>query len=245
MVAVSANRYIERANRQPTDNGMCPMPLEHEIAEGLRFDRFAGDYDNRLSNCPVRTTVRKQLVEIVRTLQPRVIVDVGCGTGRALISLAPSIEAGVGLDVSHEMLNVAKRNACDAAADNLQFEFGSFHDLASDHQFWPTGTRPDVIMQSYALHHLPRDEKRMAIKSMVDAVEPARGFVILGDLMFFEDPAGLEAEYPVVGYDPQTDRPEAADVMTLILKDLGCVVQTYPVHPLAGIVVGKARHRAV
>jgi hypothetical protein len=62
--------------------------------------------------------------------------------------------------------------------------------------------------------------------------------------MFFDDPAGLEAEYPVVGYDPQNDHPETADVLANMLEDLGCVVQTYPVHPLAGIIVGELRHPA-
>src|SRR5205814_376181 len=50
---------------------ICPMPLEHEIAEGLRFDRFASDYDSRLSQCPVRTTVRNRLVDIVRAESAR------------------------------------------------------------------------------------------------------------------------------------------------------------------------------
>src|SRR5260370_23841532 len=106
------------------------MPLKHEIAEGLRFDSFAGDYNSPKSDCPVRTAVRNRLVEIVRTLRPRVIVDVGCGTGTALIALAGSIEFGVGLDVSYEMLKVAERSAVKAAAKNLKFVFGSFHDLA-------------------------------------------------------------------------------------------------------------------
>lgn len=218
------------------------MPLEHELAEGLRFDSFAGDYDSQISACPVRTTVRNRVVEIVRSLRPRVVVDVGCGTGAALIALAPSIEFGFGLDVSREMLKAAERNAAEAAANNLKFVFGSFHDLASDHQFWPTGTRPDVIMQNYALHHLARDEKRFAIDSMVKAVSPSTGVVVLGDLMFFDDPAGLEAEYAAAGYDPQNDHPETATVMTKMLEDLGCAVQTFPVHPLAGIIVGQLRN---
>ena len=217
------------------------MPLEHEIAQGLRFDGFAGDYDSRTSECPVRTAVRNRLIEIVRSLRPHVIADVGCGTGTALIALAPSIEFGVGLDVSREMLKAAERNAPEAGAENLKFVFGSFHDLARDHQFWPTGIRPDVIMQCYALHHLSQDEKRVVIESMVKAVSPARGFVVLGDLMFFVDPAGLEAEFAAVGYNPQNDHPETADVMAKMLDDLGCVVQTYPVHRLAGIIVGELR----
>ncbi|MBI3865629.1 MAG: class I SAM-dependent methyltransferase [Planctomycetia bacterium] len=217
------------------------MPLEHEIAEGRRFDGFAGDYDCRTSDCPVRTTVRNRLVEIVRTLRPRIVVDLGCGTGAALIALAPSIELGIGLDVSHEMLKVAVRNAAVAGAANLKFAFGSFHDLNSKHQFWPVGTLPDVIMQNYALHHLPRDEKRTVIDSMVRALSPAAGFAVLGDLMFFDDPVELEAEYAAAGYDPQNDHPETATALAKMLEDLGCVVQTYPVHPLAGIIVGQRR----
>ncbi|MBI3675195.1 MAG: class I SAM-dependent methyltransferase [Proteobacteria bacterium] len=217
------------------------MPREHELAEGLRFDRFAGDYDSQYSACPVRTTVRNRLVEIVRALRPHLVLDVGCGTGTALIALSPEIDLGVGVDVSHEMLKAAERNALEAGAENLKFAVGSFHDLAGDHQFWPTGRHPDVIMQSYALHHLPRDEKRAAIDSMVRALSPGRGFVVLGDLMFFDDPAGLEAEYAAAGYDPQNDRPETAAVLATMLEDSGCVVQTHPVHPLAGIVLGERR----
>ena len=215
------------------------MPLEHETSQGLRFDSFAGDYDSRTSECPVRTAVRTRLIDIVRSLRPRVVADVGCGTGTALIALSPSIESGIGLDVSHKMLKVAERNAAEAGAENLKFVFGSFHDLARDHQFWPTGIRPNVIMQCYALHHLPQDEKRVAIDGMVKAVSPARGFVVLGDLMFFDDPAGLEAEYAAVGYNPQNDHPESADVMAKLLQDAGCFVQSYQVHPLAGIIVGE------
>ena len=215
------------------------MPLGHETAEGLRFDGFAGDYDSRASEPPVRTIVRTRVVEIVRTLRPRVVVDVGCGTGTALITFAPSIELGVGLDVSHEMLKVAERNAVKAGAVNLKFAFGSFHDLASGFQFWPTGSRPDVIMQNYALHHLPRDEKRVVIDSMVRALSSGTGFVVLGDLMFFDDPAGLKAEYAAVGYDPQNDHPETAAVLAKMLEDSGCIVKTHQVHPLAGIVVGE------
>jgi SAM-dependent methyltransferase len=220
------------------------MPLTHEIAEGIRFDRFACEYDSPTTECLVRTEVRNRLVEIVRMLQPRIVVDVGCGSGAALIVLSPAIEFGVGLDVSREMLRVAERQASKAAAANLRFLFGSFHDLNGDHDFWPTGTRPDVVVQNYALHHLPHDEKRIAIAGMVKAVSAARGTVVLGDLMFFDDPAGLEAEYPLAGYDPQNDRPETAHVMATMLEDLGCVLRTHRIHPLAGVVVGTLGHRS-
>lgn len=226
----------------PGQKTLRPMPLKHEIAEGLRFDAFAAGYDSQTSQCPVRMTVRNRLVDIVRALQPRVIVDVGCGTGTALVALAPSIESGIGLDASHAMLKVAEGNAFEAGAKNLKFIFGSFHDLAGDHQFWPTGTFPDVIMQNYALHHLPRDEKRLAIESMVKAVTPAQGFVVLGDLMFFDDPAGLAAEYSAAGYDPHNDRPETADDLAKMLRDMCCEVQTYRVHALAGIIAGGLPH---
>lgn len=106
--------------------GIYPVPLAHETARGIRFDSFAAGYDSRTSECPVRTAVRTGLVEIVRSLRPRGIADVGCGTGTALIALSPSIEFGIGLDVSHEMLTVAERNAAEAGAENLKVAAGGW-----------------------------------------------------------------------------------------------------------------------
>ncbi len=217
------------------------MPLMHEIAEGRRFDQFADGYDHNPGQYPVRTLVNREVVEVVSRRSPKFVVDVGCGTGQALIALAHRITAGVGMDVSERMLAIARRKAQHAGFRHVQFHFGSFHDLRTKHDFWPEDQRPDVIIETYALHHLPQSEKRQVLASMAAAVDSSGGAIVLGDLMFFEDPAGLEAEFENAGYDPTTDKPETADTMAQMLEDLGFMVETCPIHPLAGIVIGVTK----
>jgi len=212
------------------------MPAQHEIAEGLRFDSFAPGYDENQEQNQIRTKIREEAVALIRQLKPRIVVDVGCGTGKALVALSETITTGTGLDVSPKMLDVARRNATSAGCGNLEFHFGSFLDLET-RTFWPTDRAPDVVMQTYALHHLPREEKRRALACMANAVRAVRGNVILGDLMFFEPPVGLEHEFSLVGYDPNTDLPETADTLAQMLEHLGFSVQCFPMHPLAGVIV--------
>jgi SAM-dependent methyltransferase len=211
------------------------MPAQHEIAEGLRFDSFAPCYDENRGQHPIRTQVREEAVALIGRLKPRNVVDVGCGTGKALVALSETITTGTGLDVSRKMLDVARRNAASAGCGNLEFHFGSFLDLET-RTFWPTDLAPDVIMQTYALHHLPREEKRRSLACLANAVRAARGSIVLGDLIFFEPPVGLESEFSLVGYDPTTDLPETADTLAQMLENLGFSVQRFPVHPLAGVI---------
>ena len=44
------------------------MPAQHEIAEGLRFDSFALGYDENPGQCPIRTRVREEAVELIARL---------------------------------------------------------------------------------------------------------------------------------------------------------------------------------
>jgi SAM-dependent methyltransferase len=213
------------------------MPAPHEVEQGIRFDSLAPNHDDR-GQYPIRTRVRELQVALIKGLKPRHAVDVGCGTGAALIALADTIASGVGLDVSRKMLDIACHNAASAGCRNLEFLFGSFLDLES-RTFWPEDRAPDVIMQTYALHHLAQEEKRRALACMANAVRPARGSIVLGDLMFFREPAAFEAEFSLVGFNPANDRPETADTLAQMLEELGFRVQASPVHPLCGVIVAS------
>ncbi len=213
------------------------MPLDHEVAEGLRFDQFADDYDASAQVHPVRTAVRRRVVERVRQLGGRIVLDVGCGTGQALIELSPDIELGIGVDVSRRMLSRAEQNARQAGCKNLRFRFGSFHDLRDAASLCGEALVPDAIIQNYALHHLSREEKQFVLAAMANVVNrEQRGLIVLGDLMFFETPQGLEAEFAAAGYDPANDHPEPAADLAAMLEQLGFTTTLDRLHPLAGVI---------
>ena len=70
-------------------------------------------------------------VEVVRRyLRPSdQVLDVGTGGGEKLLSLAPHFGAGVGVDVSEEMIETALGNRSAAPATNVSFEVMSGHAL--------------------------------------------------------------------------------------------------------------------
>ena len=54
----------------------------------------------------------------------RRLVDLGSGTGRMLTLLADRVGSAIGLDLSQQMLNIARRNAAEAGLDRLELRHG-------------------------------------------------------------------------------------------------------------------------
>lgn len=64
------------------------------------------------------------LVEAVRAAGAREVLDVGCGTGATTLAIAASLGGGgraLGLDLSPSMIDMARRRAKEAGADNADF----------------------------------------------------------------------------------------------------------------------------
>ncbi len=109
----------------------------------------------------------KDLLAAMPGLEPRLVYDLGCGTGRITLELArryPSAEV-VGLDISPAMLDR------DASTDpvNLRFETG---DIAS----WNPSTPPDVIFSNAALHWLPDHD--VVLPRLISQLAPGGNFYI-------------------------------------------------------------------
>ena len=100
-------------------------------------------------------------------LEPSLVYDLGCGTGRITVELArryPSAEV-VGLDISPAMLDR------DATTDppNVRFEMG---DIAS----WNPSTQPDVVFSNAALHWLP--DHHVVLPRLISQLAPGGNFYI-------------------------------------------------------------------
>ncbi|MFZ5967960.1 MAG: class I SAM-dependent methyltransferase [Bacillota bacterium] len=107
------------------------------------FDKVANDYD------PWYTSALGKFVDEVETqlafslFQPKPgmrILDVGCGTGNFSIKLAKMGCKVIGVDISEEMLAIARKKAADAKLDmefhqmdvyHLDFEDNSFDGIFS------------------------------------------------------------------------------------------------------------------
>jgi demethylmenaquinone methyltransferase/2-methoxy-6-polyprenyl-1,4-benzoquinol methylase len=100
------------------------------------FDNIAPNYDrlNHILSFQIDRIWRSRVVRIVRRLKPRRVLDVATGTGDLAILLARKIEGAkiVGVDLSGEMLNVARRKVESAELnDRISLEKGDAEGLTT------------------------------------------------------------------------------------------------------------------
>ena len=77
------------------------------------------------------------------------ILNVGCGPGTVTAGLARRSGRVMGLDMSAEMVEEARRHAADCGLDNASFQVGSAYDLPWDDDSF------DVVYAHQVLQHLP------------------------------------------------------------------------------------------
>ncbi|HVT75900.1 MAG TPA: class I SAM-dependent methyltransferase [Acidimicrobiales bacterium] len=104
-------------------------------------------------------------------------VDLGAGTGFLTLALAPDVDKIIAVDVSPSMLD---KLAADAAADGLENVRCLVADLAIVDL--PEAS-VDLVVSSYALHHLRDVDKRALIVRTKRWLRPG-GRLVVADMMF-------------------------------------------------------------
>ena len=140
-------------------------------AEEWGSEEFAQRYLSRADGYPRRDEGERALLEFVPAGARRVL-DLGTGDGRLLaLVLGDGPMRGVGVDVSEPMLRAAaERFGDDARVELLR------HDLVEP---LPALGRFDVVVSSFAIHHLEDDRKRALYGEIFDALEPGGLFANL------------------------------------------------------------------
>ncbi|MBU3129098.1 MerR family transcriptional regulator [Clostridium tagluense] len=145
------------------------------------FDGWAKNYDNDVKGDRGSLKIYKNYEVILDRVFKKAtynidkeveILEIGVGTGN-LANRFLSIGLHItGLDQSREMLNVAKEKF-----PKLKLRLGEFLKLPFENNTF------DVIVSTYAFHHLNEEEKIVAIKEMLRILKND-GKIIIGDLMF-------------------------------------------------------------
>jgi len=145
-------------------------------ADVFNHDEEADGYDADVADesHPVRSGYRATLDWVVARAEVRpgdVVVDLGSGTGNLSIRL-PRGRRLVCVDVSERMLAIAK----DKLGDEVEY-------VHSDLLEWSERPdRYDVVVSTYAIHHLTSEEKAGLIAAVAARLAPGGRFVV-GDLM--------------------------------------------------------------
>lgn len=123
------------------------------------FASRAGEWDRIRSLHVDEARVERALTERFDAGRPRNLLDIGTGTGRVLQLFAPRIGFGLGLDLSLEMLEVARANLDRARHRNCQVRQGDMYRLelpdatfeaATLHQVLHFADQPGAVLQEAA-----------------------------------------------------------------------------------------------
>ena len=179
--------------------------MKNETAQGF-YDRFAGTFD-AMVDWPARIKKEEPLLrEVFQRAKAGRILDAGCGTGWHAIEFARWGYEAVGVDLSPQMVEMARGNARNAGVE-VDFEVGSFGELSEI--FGPTF---DVVLCiGNSLPHLTTEGAlQEAIRNFYAVLRPG-GFVLVQNLNYDRQVAQQRRFFPAKGK-------EVNDVETLIWR---------------------------
>jgi ubiquinone/menaquinone biosynthesis C-methylase UbiE/Fe2+ or Zn2+ uptake regulation protein len=135
------------------------------------FDRNAASWDQLRTLHAPDQAVEAALLALVGKRPFQSMLDLGTGTGRLLELFAPLYRRGVGIDLSREMLAVARANLDRAGVSHAQVRQGDL--------FAPPVERDsfDLITMHQVLHYL--DEPGAAIREAARLLRPSGRLVIV------------------------------------------------------------------
>ncbi len=188
------------------------------------FRRHAAQWDRirklHVADAAVEAAIRSALAD-----KPiRSLLDLGTGTGRMLELFAPDIERGLGLDLSLDMLALARARLDRLGLKHCSVRHGDIYDLALPRDSF------DVVIVHQVLHYL--DDSAHAIREAARVLRPGGRLLVVDfaphDLEFLRE----EHAHRRLGF--------AAETVTQWLEAAGLDVlrqQTFPPGPEGKIAV--------
>jgi SAM-dependent methyltransferase len=156
------------------------MSDETRYVPAAGIDALTGVYDVGVRLTMREGRWRRLIVDEIAAVQPRVVLDVGCGTGTLTIAAADELRETrvVGLDGDRKVLDLARRKDgservewVEGLADELPFGDGEV----------------DALMTTLVFHHLPLGIKRAALVEARRVLRPG-GRLVVGDWGRPQDP---------------------------------------------------------
>ena len=135
-------------------------------------DRFWDKVAERYAKRPVsdEATYQRKLTETQSFLTPDMrILEFGCGTGTTAISHAPHVQQVEAIDISENMLEIARGKASAAGAGNINFTRGTLADFNADTASF------DVVLGLNVIHLLP--DRQAVIAEVARILKPGGIFV--------------------------------------------------------------------
>ncbi|MEO1092565.1 MAG: metalloregulator ArsR/SmtB family transcription factor [Pseudomonadota bacterium] len=115
---------LERDQRRLED-----IRAERQRRARVYFDEHAAEWEQVRRMTVADEEVDRALSELLDEERPATMIDIGTGTGHMLEVMASRLRSGLGIDLSLEMLGVARANLEAAGVRNCQLRHGDMYQL--------------------------------------------------------------------------------------------------------------------
>ena len=147
------------------------MALERE------WDKRVEQWHTHVTSAAAFEKVLDGLLELAAPQAADECVDLGAGTGFVTTAIAPMVSSVLAVDISPLMAKSLAERAAEAGLGNVLTEVSDLKDLQL-----PAGSA-DLIVTSYALHHLVDPDKRELVARAATWLRPG-GRLVIADMMF-------------------------------------------------------------
>ncbi len=142
-----------------------------------QWDRRVTHWHSHVTSAAAFERVLDRLVAIAGPGPGDTCVDLGAGTGFVAFALAPMVKDVLAFDISPAMARSMTERAREAGIGNVRAEVADLAEL----QLGPQSA--DLIVSSYALHHLHDHDKRELVLRAAGWLRPG-GRLVIADMMF-------------------------------------------------------------
>ncbi|MBM3569967.1 MAG: metalloregulator ArsR/SmtB family transcription factor [Alphaproteobacteria bacterium] len=160
------------------------------------FRAIAADWHKVRALHVPEAAVERAMVELLDAKRPGgigALIDIGTGTGRVLEVLGPHCQRAVGIDITHDMLAIARVNLEKAGLKHCQVRHGDMYNLSL-----PTGGF-DLAIFHQVLHYA--DDPRAAIAEAARVLRPTGRLLIVDFAPHALESLRTEHQHRRLGFD--------------------------------------------
>jgi ubiquinone/menaquinone biosynthesis C-methylase UbiE len=148
------------------------------LSEGLTLiydhDRLAGIYDQFTDLISLYQTARSKEYLQEKIDKNKTVLEIGCGNGKLTISCSKKCSSAVGLDISKNMIENAKKNASRENIKNVKFFQEDFFSFQPNEKF-------DYVILSYFLNVFPNEAAAEKVLKRASTLVKPGGLILIAD----------------------------------------------------------------
>src|SRR3984957_4951584 len=147
------------------------------VTASQKWDKRVGQWHDHVNSAAAFGKVLDRILVLSQPQPSDVCVDLGAGTGFVTTALAPLVASVCAVDISPAMIEALPERAVDAGLANVSTTVTDLKD------FRLPPSHADLIVSSYALHHLADADKRALTARAAQWLCPG-GRLVIADMMF-------------------------------------------------------------